>query len=247
MLSEHLVEQRFHRLHLRLAGRGVHPVLELLDAGGGFLVLLHHRLVAGLHRLVVGVHGTFLAGGTGLGALMAGGVLLGRGEARQREERDREGDREPDVTNHGESFRWRENDPLEDGSIPTPPPSSLPHLMSYTPMGYNRAMRDSRNERASDGPGYEREARSEGLVRRLRRIEGQVRGLQKMVEERRYCVEIMTQIDAVTAALGRVQDGILESHLNHCVAEALGGDDVDARTEKVDEVVTLLQKYRRSR
>ncbi|HEU4463437.1 MAG TPA: metal-sensitive transcriptional regulator [Gemmatimonadota bacterium] len=108
-------------------------------------------------------------------------------------------------------------------------------------------MSDSRSERTLDRHGYEREARSEGLVRRLRRIEGQVRGLQKMVEERRYCVEIMTQIDAVTAALGRVQDAILESHLNHCVAEALEGEDMDARTEKVDEVVTLLKKYRRSR
>jgi DNA-binding FrmR family transcriptional regulator len=108
-------------------------------------------------------------------------------------------------------------------------------------------MRDTRIERTPEGHGYEREARSEGLVRRLRRIEGQVRGLQKMVEDRRYCVEIMTQIDAVAAALARVQDQILESHLNHCVAEALEGDDVGVRTEKVDEVVTLLQKYRRSR
>jgi DNA-binding FrmR family transcriptional regulator len=108
-------------------------------------------------------------------------------------------------------------------------------------------MRDSWNEQTPAGHGYEREERPGELLRRLRRIEGQVRGLQKMVEERRYCVEIMTQIDAVTAALARVQDQILESHLNHCVAEALGGDDIGARTEKVDEVVTLLKKYRRSR
>ena len=108
-------------------------------------------------------------------------------------------------------------------------------------------MSDPRNERVPEGHGYEREQRPESLVRRLRRIEGQVRGLQKMVEGRRYCVDIMTQIDAVTAALARVQDQILESHLNHCVAEALEGNDVDARTEKVDEVVTLLKKYRRSR
>jgi DNA-binding FrmR family transcriptional regulator len=56
----------------------------------------------------------------------------------------------------------------------------------------------------------------------------------------------MTQIDAVTAALARVQDQILESHLNHCVADALEGEDPGARREKVDEVVTLLKKYRRS-
>ena len=67
-----------------------------------------------------------------------------------------------------------------------------------------------------------------------------------MVQEGRYCVEIMTQIDAVAAALARVQDGVLESHLEHCVAGALEGADVGARREKVDEVVTLLKKYRRS-
>ena len=117
----------------------------------------------------------------------------------------------------------------------------------HTPWGYNnRIMRDPRDLEAKRH-GYERGAGIAPLVRRLRRIEGQVRGLQKMVEERRYCVEIMTQMDAVTAALARVQDQILESHLNHCVAGALEGDDVGARTQKVDEVVTLLKKYRRSR
>ena len=95
-------------------------------------------------------------------------------------------------------------------------------------------------------PGYLRAESGEKLIHRLRRIEGQVRGIQKMVEEGRYCVEIMTQIDAAAAALARVQDGILESHLQHCVADALEGGDVGVRREKVDEVVTLLKKYRRS-
>lgn len=84
-----------------------------------------------------------------------------------------------------------------------------------------------------------------GLENRLRRIEGQVRGVQKMVEEGRYCVEILTQIDAVTSALARVQDQILESHLNHCVADALEGSDLAERRGKVDEVVALLRKFRR--
>lgn len=100
--------------------------------------------------------------------------------------------------------------------------------------------------RVNEDPGYWREHRHEDLIGRLRRIEGQVRGLQKMVEEGRYCVDILTQIDAATAALARVQDQILESHLNHCVADALEGEDRGARREKVDEVVTLLKKYRRS-
>ena len=98
----------------------------------------------------------------------------------------------------------------------------------------------------SSGPGYVREERLDDLIRRLRRVEGQVRGLQKMIEEGRYCVDILTQIDAVSAALARVQDQVLESHLNHCVAEALEGEDSAARKEKVEEVVALLKKYRRS-
>lgn len=95
--------------------------------------------------------------------------------------------------------------------------------------------------------GYERGQGSGKLIRRLRRIEGQVRGLQKMVEEGRYCVDILTQVDAVTAALARVQDQVLDSHLTYCVAEAVDGDDPGGRREKVDEVVMLLRKYRRPR
>ncbi|MDX1662020.1 MAG: metal-sensitive transcriptional regulator [Gemmatimonadota bacterium] len=95
--------------------------------------------------------------------------------------------------------------------------------------------------------GYQRAGTKDALTNRLRRIEGQVRGLQKMLEEGRYCVDVLTQIDAVTAALARVQDQILESHIHHCVADALseGADPVD-RDRKVDEVVTLLKKFRRS-
>lgn len=99
---------------------------------------------------------------------------------------------------------------------------------------------------SSGVPGYRREDKQDDLVRRLRRIEGQVRGLQKMVAEGRYCVDVLTQVDAVTAALARFQDQVLESHLNHCVTEALEGQNRRARRDKVDEVVTLLKKFRRS-
>ena len=95
--------------------------------------------------------------------------------------------------------------------------------------------------------GYQRSGHKEALHNRLRRIEGQVRGLQKMLDEGRYCVDVLTQIDAVQAALARVQDGILESHLEHCVSGALEGSDLDERREKVDEVVSLLKKFRRTR
>ena len=93
--------------------------------------------------------------------------------------------------------------------------------------------------------GYERARVKPGLENRLKRIEGQVRGVQKMLAEGRYCVDILTQIDAITSALARVQDQILEAHLNHCVTEALEGEDGTERREKVDEVVGLLKKFRR--
>ena len=94
--------------------------------------------------------------------------------------------------------------------------------------------------------GYERARVKPGLENRLKRIEGQVRGVQKMVDEGRYCVDILTQIDAITSALARVQDQVLEAHLNHCVTAALEGSDDVERREKVDEVVDLLKKFRRS-
>ena len=115
-----------------------------------------------------------------------------------------------------------------------------------TPRGYTGSMKTESPPGNPAAPGYLRAEGREKLTHRLKRIEGQVRGIQRMVEEGRYCVEIMTQIDAAAAALARVQDGILESHLQHCVADALEGEDVGVRREKVDEVVTLLKKYRRS-
>lgn len=94
--------------------------------------------------------------------------------------------------------------------------------------------------------GYQRSGQKDALHNRLRRIEGQVRGIQKMLDEGRYCVDVLTQIDAVSAALARVQDRILESHINHCVTDALGdGADAGERREKVDEIVELLKKFRR--
>jgi DNA-binding FrmR family transcriptional regulator len=80
-------------------------------------------------------------------------------------------------------------------------------------------------------------------LKRLRRIEGQVRGLVRMVEEKRYCVEILTQIRAARAALRRVEEGVLREHALHCVAEALRGDDRAARREKVDELLAVLGRF----
>ncbi|MCB9719696.1 MAG: metal-sensitive transcriptional regulator [Candidatus Omnitrophica bacterium] len=80
----------------------------------------------------------------------------------------------------------------------------------------------------------------------LKRIEGQVRGLQKMIEEKRYCVDILTQITSVNGALLRVQDKILEAHMNSCLNNALKGKSEAERHKKISEMFALLKKYRKN-
>lgn len=80
----------------------------------------------------------------------------------------------------------------------------------------------------------------------LKRIEGQVRGLQKMIEDKRYCVDILTQISSVNAALLSVQDKILETHLTHCVQGALQGKSELERNKKITEIFGLLKKFRKN-
>ncbi len=81
-------------------------------------------------------------------------------------------------------------------------------------------------------------------LKRLRRVEGQVRGIQKMVEEQRYCADIMTQISAVHEALRGVGLELMRNHLKHCAATAIrsGGTDADAM---YDELLDLMHKYNR--
>jgi DNA-binding FrmR family transcriptional regulator len=81
-------------------------------------------------------------------------------------------------------------------------------------------------------------------LKRLRRVEGQVRGLQKMVEDQRYCADIMTQISAVHEALRAVGLELMRNHLKHCAATAIrsGGTDADAM---YDELLDLMHKYNR--
>lgn len=107
-------------------------------------------------------------------------------------------------------------------------------------------MSPSSDDRTAPGHGYQRERYATDLHNRLARIEGQVRGVRRMIDDGRYCVDILTQIDATSAAISRVQDRILEAHLNHCVADALAGDDPANRKEKMDEVVDLLKRFRRT-
>ncbi|MDG2195675.1 MAG: metal-sensitive transcriptional regulator [SAR324 cluster bacterium] len=77
---------------------------------------------------------------------------------------------------------------------------------------------------------------------RLRRVEGQVRGIQTMISERRYCVDILTQLRALEGAVQQVEKNILEDHLNHCVQQALIQSDPEAAQQKIQEIVKLLKK-----
>jgi DNA-binding FrmR family transcriptional regulator len=82
----------------------------------------------------------------------------------------------------------------------------------------------------------------DAYLRRLRRIEGQVRGLQRMVEEDTYCVDVLTQISAATRALQAVALGLLEDHLGHCVTEAIeqGGPDAQDKVKEAAEAISRL-------
>jgi DNA-binding FrmR family transcriptional regulator len=75
------------------------------------------------------------------------------------------------------------------------------------------------------------------VVRRLQSVDGHVRGIQKMVEEDKYCVDVIKQIDAVQAALRKVQQIILDEHLHTCVTTAIRGDDPDRREAVIDEIM----------
>ena len=84
--------------------------------------------------------------------------------------------------------------------------------------------------------------RKDDYVRRLRRIEGQARGLQRMVEEEKYCIDILTQISAITKALQSVGLGLLEEHLSHCVvdAAAAGGKDAEVKLKEANDAIARL-------
>jgi CsoR family transcriptional regulator, copper-sensing transcriptional repressor len=100
----------------------------------------------------------------------------------------------------------------------------------YTPYGYQSRM--------------QKEAKA--LVqKRLNRIEGQVRGLSRMVEEDRYCIDVVTQISAVRAALRRVEEEVLRDHVSHCVEHAIkSGNHADQR-KKVIEIIDVMRRSER--
>ncbi|PZS23076.1 MAG: transcriptional regulator [Acidimicrobiales bacterium] len=85
-------------------------------------------------------------------------------------------------------------------------------------------------------------ANKEDYLKRLRRIEGQVRGLQRMVEEDKYCIDILTQVSAATKALQSVAIGLLEEHIGYCVAQAVtaGGPEADLKVKEASDAIARL-------
>jgi len=100
----------------------------------------------------------------------------------------------------------------------------------HTPRGYISAMR---------------EAIKEPCLKRLKRIEGQVRGLSRMVEEDRYCIDIVTQIAAVRAALRRVEDEVLRDHVAHCVEHAVASGSKAEQRRKITELMDVFSRTER--
>ena len=85
------------------------------------------------------------------------------------------------------------------------------------------------------------------IVKRLHRIEGQVRGIERMVDEDRYCIDILTQIAAVETALEQVGARLLEDHVTHCVRDAIASGDETAADEKTAELLTAVQRFVKTR
>ena len=77
---------------------------------------------------------------------------------------------------------------------------------------------------------------------RLKKVEGQIRGIQTMIEERRYCMDLLSQIRAVTGALRKIESGILESHLQHCVNDAISSKNKKRLLQKSKKLLGFLKK-----
>lgn len=100
-------------------------------------------------------------------------------------------------------------------------------MTTYTPKGYLATMQEDTKQ---------------AVGKRLRRIEGQVRGLARMVADDRYCIDIVTQIDAVRGALRRVEEEILRDHVAHCVEHAISSGDKQEQRQKIAELMDVLER-----
>jgi len=104
-------------------------------------------------------------------------------------------------------------------------------MLTYTLAGYNARPMKRENKAA--------------LTNRLSRIEGQVRGVARMIEEDRYCIDVLTQLRAVRAALAKVETAMLNDHLGHCIEAAISGGDAADQRQKASELIQLLQRSAR--
>ena len=91
--------------------------------------------------------------------------------------------------------------------------------------------------------GYDKDA----LIKRLHRIEGQVRGIERMVEDDRYCTDILTQVGAVKTALESLAYEILDDHVNHCVAGAIAAGDEALAAEKTGDLLAAVRRFAKTR
>ena len=82
------------------------------------------------------------------------------------------------------------------------------------------------------------------LLNRLSRIEGQVRGVARMVDEGRYCIDVLTQLQAVRAALAKVETEMLKDHLGHCIESAIVAGDAAEQRQKAAELIALMERAR---
>ncbi|PEB50894.1 transcriptional regulator [Bacillus pseudomycoides] len=98
-------------------------------------------------------------------------------------------------------------------------------------------MNHKENEKATT---HRSDKEKEQIMNRLKRIEGQVRGIQNMVENDRYCVDILVQISAINAAMKKVGMGILKNHTNHCVSSAIKDGNGD---EAIEELMTVFERF----
>ncbi len=80
----------------------------------------------------------------------------------------------------------------------------------------------------------------------LKKIEGQIRGIQKMIQEKRYCVDIITQIHSILGALNRVENKILKKHLENCVVNTLKGESESEKHKKIEEVMEIITRFRKA-
>jgi DNA-binding FrmR family transcriptional regulator len=90
-------------------------------------------------------------------------------------------------------------------------------------------------------------ADKDAVVKRLHRIEGQVRGIERMVDEERYCIDVLTQIAAVSTALESLSVKLLEDHVRHCVAGALAAGDAETAERKSEDLLAAVQRFSRTR